>query len=120
MTQFASTAQFLYDRSIRQVTVKVSKNLEHALTLVGKCKHQSVLRRVLTIVNALPLPTTVSCTYIAEPWRLLSVTDSAIVERVKQKFGVFELVCLGRFRNLNTWLEAEKMKENFKIWKPSK
>ena len=27
--------------------------------------------------------------------------------------------CLGGFRNLNTWLEGEKMKENFKIWKPS-
>ena len=27
--------------------------------------------------------------------------------------------CLGGFRNLNTWLEAKKMKENFKIWKPS-
>ena len=27
--------------------------------------------------------------------------------------------CLGGFRNLNTWLEAVKMKENFKIWKPS-
>ena len=27
--------------------------------------------------------------------------------------------CLSGFRNLNTWLEAEKMKENFKIWKPS-
>ena len=26
---------------------------------------------------------------------------------------------LGVFRNLNTWLEAEKLKENFKIWKPS-
>ena len=56
---------------------------------------------------------------IAEPWRLLLVTDSAIIKRVKQEFGVSRLVCLGGFRNLNTWLEAEKMKETFKIWKPS-
>ena len=51
MTRFASTAQFLYDRLIRSVTTKVSKNLERALTLVRKCKHQSVLRRVVTIVS---------------------------------------------------------------------
>ena len=62
---------------------------------------------------------TLGRTCIAEPWQLLSITNSAIVERVKLEFRVFGLVCLGGFRNLNTWLEAEKMKENFKIWKPS-
>ena len=66
-----------------------------------------------------PMDPTLGRACIAEPWRLLSVTDSAIVKRVKQEFGVFGLFCLGGFRNLNTWLEAKKMKENFKIWKPS-
>ena len=51
MTRFASTTQFLYDRSIRWVTAKVSKNLERALTLVRKCKHQSILRRFIMIVS---------------------------------------------------------------------
>jgi len=51
MTRFASTTRFLYDCPIRQVTTEVSENLERALTLLRKCKHWSVLQRVVTIVS---------------------------------------------------------------------
>ncbi|KAK7853333.1 triphosphate tunel metalloenzyme 3, partial [Quercus suber] len=52
-----------------------------------------------------PMGPTLGHACIAEPWQLLSITDSAIVERVKLEFGVSGLVwlvCLGGFRNLNT------------------
>ncbi|KAK7838760.1 triphosphate tunel metalloenzyme 3 [Quercus suber] len=49
-----------------------------------------------------PMDPTLGRACIAEPWQLLSVTYSTIVKRMKQEFGVFGLVCLGGFRNLNT------------------
>lgn len=52
VVRFATSAQSLYERPIRRVVSEVSKNLERSLTLVRKCKRQSVLRRVVTIVSA--------------------------------------------------------------------
>ncbi|XP_021812798.1 uncharacterized protein LOC110755819 [Prunus avium] len=52
VVRFATTAPFLYERPIRRIVAEVSKNLERALTLVRKCKRQSVLRRVVTITSA--------------------------------------------------------------------
>ncbi|KAL9423852.1 hypothetical protein AB3S75_035861 [Citrus x aurantiifolia] len=52
VVRFTTPAQSLYERPIRRVVSEVSKNLERSLTLVRKCKRQSVLRRVVTIVSA--------------------------------------------------------------------
>ncbi|ONI27480.1 hypothetical protein PRUPE_1G089500 [Prunus persica] len=52
VVRFATTAPFLYERPIRRIVAEVSKNLERALTLVHKCKRQSILRRVVTITSA--------------------------------------------------------------------
>jgi hypothetical protein len=52
LVRFATTMPSLYERPIRRVIAEVLKNLERALTLVRKCKRQSVLRRVVTIVSA--------------------------------------------------------------------
>ncbi|XP_062158665.1 uncharacterized protein LOC133866126 [Alnus glutinosa] len=52
LVRLATTTPSLYERPIRRVIAEVSKNLERALTLVRKCKRQSVLRRVVTIVSA--------------------------------------------------------------------
>lgn len=51
VVRFTTSAQSLYERPIRRVVSEVSKNLERALTLVRKCKRQSVLRRVVTLVT---------------------------------------------------------------------
>ncbi|OMO78323.1 Armadillo [Corchorus capsularis] len=52
LVRFTTSAQFLYERPIRRVVSEVSKNLERALTLVRKCKRQSILRRVVRITSA--------------------------------------------------------------------
>lgn len=52
LVRLATPTAFLYERPIRRVVAEVSKNLERAVTLVRKCKHQSVLRRVVKIVSA--------------------------------------------------------------------
>uniref|UniRef100_A0A7N2LNC0 CYTH domain-containing protein n=1 Tax=Quercus lobata TaxID=97700 RepID=A0A7N2LNC0_QUELO len=57
-----------------------------------------------------PMDPTLGRACIAEPWRLLSVTDSAIVERVKQEFGVSGLVCLGGFRNVRSVYDWQGLK----------
>ncbi|XP_075664222.1 triphosphate tunnel metalloenzyme 3-like isoform X2 [Castanea sativa] len=57
-----------------------------------------------------PMDPTLGRACIAEPWRLLSLTDSAIVERVKQEFGVSGLVCLGGFRNVRSVYDWQGLK----------
>lgn len=52
VVRFTTSAQSLYERPIRRIVSEVSKNLERSLNLVRKCKRQSVLRRVVTIVSA--------------------------------------------------------------------
>ncbi|KAI4314379.1 hypothetical protein L6164_027293 [Bauhinia variegata] len=52
LVRFATTTPSLYERPVRRVAAELSKNLERALTLVRKCKRQSILRRVVTIVSA--------------------------------------------------------------------
>ncbi|KAF7809334.1 ARM REPEAT PROTEIN INTERACTING WITH ABF2 isoform X1 [Senna tora] len=52
LVRFATTTPSLYERPIRRVAADLSKNLERALTLVRKCKRQSILRRVVNIVGA--------------------------------------------------------------------
>lgn len=52
LVRFATTTPSLYERPIRRVAAELSKNLERALTLVRKCKRQSILRRVVNIVSA--------------------------------------------------------------------
>uniref|UniRef100_A0A803PGV1 DUF7792 domain-containing protein n=1 Tax=Cannabis sativa TaxID=3483 RepID=A0A803PGV1_CANSA len=52
LVRFSTTTPSLYERPVRRVVAEVSKNLERALTLVRKCKRQSVLRRVVTITSA--------------------------------------------------------------------
>ncbi|KAA0061062.1 hypothetical protein IC582_006781 [Cucumis melo] len=49
--RFATGTPAIYERPIRRVVAEVSKNLERALTLVRKCKHQSALRRVMSITS---------------------------------------------------------------------
>ncbi|KAM0987566.1 hypothetical protein COP2_011930 [Malus domestica] len=52
VVRLATAAPVLYERPIRRIVAEVSKNLERALTLVRKCKRQSILRRVVTITSA--------------------------------------------------------------------
>ncbi|KAF8040776.1 hypothetical protein BT93_B2873 [Corymbia citriodora subsp. variegata] len=52
LVRFTTSAQSLYDRPIRRVAADVSRHLERALALSRKCKHQSILRRVVTITGA--------------------------------------------------------------------
>lgn len=52
LVRFTTSVQSLYERPIRRVISEVSKNLERALTLVRKCKRQSILRRVVRITSA--------------------------------------------------------------------
>ncbi|KAL6193257.1 hypothetical protein ACLB2K_034341 [Fragaria x ananassa] len=52
VVRLSTTTPFLYERPIRRIIAEVCKNLERALTLVRKCKRQSVLRRVVTITSA--------------------------------------------------------------------
>lgn len=49
---------------------------------------------------------------VAEPWRLLHIEDSDIMERVKREFGVGQesLVCLGGFRNVRAVYEWNGLK----------
>ncbi|XP_059641906.1 triphosphate tunnel metalloenzyme 3-like [Cornus florida] len=49
-----------------------------------------------------PIDPVLGRTCVAEPWRLLSINSSRILNRVKEEFGVGEkgLVCLGGFRNV--------------------
>ena len=70
------------------------------------------LKLVNSINRGLNFPTdpTLGRACIAEPWWLLSVTDSAIVERVKQEFGVFRLLCLGGFRNVRLVYDWQGLK----------
>lgn len=51
LVRFATTTPSLYERPVRRVVSEVSKNLERGLTLVRKCKHQNVLRRVVSITS---------------------------------------------------------------------
>ncbi|KAL6351435.1 hypothetical protein AAG906_040789 [Vitis piasezkii] len=50
--RIVTSTPFLYERPIRCVVAAVCRTLERALALVRKCKHRSVLRRVVTIINA--------------------------------------------------------------------
>ncbi|XWS69061.1 hypothetical protein CRYUN_Cryun04dG0147300 [Craigia yunnanensis] len=52
LVRFTTSVQSLYERPIRRVISEVSKNLVRALTLVRKCKRQSILRRVVRITSA--------------------------------------------------------------------
>lgn len=52
VARLTTTTTALYERPIRRIVAEVSKNLERAISLVRKCKHQSVLRRVVTITSA--------------------------------------------------------------------
>ncbi|XP_043707242.1 uncharacterized protein LOC122656694 [Telopea speciosissima] len=52
VVRFATSTPSLYERSLRRIVADVSKNLERALTLVRKCKHSGVLRRVVNITSA--------------------------------------------------------------------
>lgn len=52
LVRFTTSAQSLYDRPIRRVAADVSRHLERALALARKCKHQNILRRVVTITSA--------------------------------------------------------------------
>lgn len=52
LVRFTTSAQSLYDRPVRRVAADVSRHLERALALARKCKHQSILRRVVTITSA--------------------------------------------------------------------
>ncbi|KAE8730202.1 Copper amine oxidase family protein isoform 1 [Hibiscus syriacus] len=52
LVRSTTSVQSLYERPIRRVVSEVSKNLERALTLVRKCKRQSILRRVVRITSA--------------------------------------------------------------------
>ncbi|KAG4208494.1 hypothetical protein ERO13_A03G136000v2 [Gossypium hirsutum] len=52
LVRSTTSVQCLYERPIRRVVSEVSKNLERALTLVRKCKRQSILRRVVRITSA--------------------------------------------------------------------
>ncbi|XP_022776146.1 ARM REPEAT PROTEIN INTERACTING WITH ABF2 [Durio zibethinus] len=52
LVRFTTSVQSLYERPIRRVLSEVLKNLERALTLVRKCKRQSILRRVVRITSA--------------------------------------------------------------------
>ncbi|KAF3431201.1 hypothetical protein FNV43_RR25931 [Rhamnella rubrinervis] len=52
VVRFTTTTPSLYERPISRIVAEVSKNLERALTLVRKCKRQSILRRVVTITSA--------------------------------------------------------------------
>lgn len=51
LVRFTTAAQSLYERPIRRVVAEVSRNLDRALTLVRKCKHQNILRRVVKITS---------------------------------------------------------------------
>ncbi|KAJ4973516.1 hypothetical protein NE237_006690 [Protea cynaroides] len=50
--RFATSTPSLYEHPLRRIVAEVSKNLERALTLVRKCKHSGVLRRVVTITTS--------------------------------------------------------------------
>ena len=52
LVRFATTNPALYERPIRRVAAELSKNLERTLTLIRKCKRQSILRRVVALVTA--------------------------------------------------------------------
>ncbi|XP_058093656.1 ARM REPEAT PROTEIN INTERACTING WITH ABF2 [Magnolia sinica] len=47
----SSLSSSIYDRPIRRIVSEAVKNLERALTLVRKCRHSGVLRRVVTITS---------------------------------------------------------------------
>ncbi|GLT36614.1 hypothetical protein SLA2020_109810 [Shorea laevis] len=51
LVRFTTTVQSLYERPIRRVVAEVLRNLERALTLVRKCKHHNILRRVVAITS---------------------------------------------------------------------
>ncbi|KAK8627437.1 hypothetical protein V6N13_135048 [Hibiscus sabdariffa] len=51
LVRSTTSVQSLYERPIRRVVSESSKNLERALTLVRKCKRQSILRRVVRITS---------------------------------------------------------------------
>ncbi|KAH7550514.1 hypothetical protein ACOSP7_024125 [Xanthoceras sorbifolium] len=50
--RLAASTQTLYDRPVRRVVADVTKNLDRALTLVRKCKHNGVLRHVFAITTS--------------------------------------------------------------------
>ncbi|KAL5552821.1 hypothetical protein UlMin_040222 [Ulmus minor] len=51
VVRFATTTPAMYERPVRRIVADVSKNLDRAITLVRKCKHRSVLRRVVAITS---------------------------------------------------------------------
>ncbi|KAH7570341.1 hypothetical protein JRO89_XS05G0090400 [Xanthoceras sorbifolium] len=66
VVRLTTSVQSLYERPVRRVISEVSKNLERALTLVRKCKRQSILRRVVTIVS------------VADFRKLLNLLDASV------------------------------------------
>ncbi|PKI48468.1 triphosphate tunnel metalloenzyme 3-like [Punica granatum] len=52
-----------------------------------------------------PLDPVLARTLVAEPSRILSVNPSNVVRRVREEYGVKELVCLGGFRNVRSVYE---------------
>ncbi|PON99027.1 Coatomer beta subunit [Trema orientale] len=77
LVRFATTTPSLYERPVRRVVAEVSKNLERALTLVRKCKHQSVLRRVVSITSA------------ADFRKLFALLESSVGD-MKWLLGIFD------------------------------
>ncbi|KAF7134266.1 hypothetical protein RHSIM_Rhsim08G0210300 [Rhododendron simsii] len=59
-----------------------------------------------------PIDPTVARAAVAEPWRLLSLSSSRIMKRVKEEFGVGEngLDCLGGFRNVRNVFDWKGLK----------
>ncbi|EEF51937.1 hypothetical protein RCOM_1509330 [Ricinus communis] len=51
VVRFTSCTPSLYDRPLRRIISDITKNLERALTLVRKCKHNNVLRQVFSITS---------------------------------------------------------------------
>lgn len=57
-----------------------------------------------------PLDPVLARSFIPEPSRILSIRPSSIVKRVREEYGVNELVCLGEFRNVRSVYEWKGLK----------
>ncbi|XP_062110391.1 uncharacterized protein LOC133822165 [Humulus lupulus] len=77
LVRLSTTTPSLYERPVRRVVAEVSKNLERALTLVRKCKRQSVLRRVVTITS------------VADFRKLFAFLESSVGD-LKWLVGIFD------------------------------
>lgn len=79
LVRFSAATPFLYEPPIRRVASDISNNLRRALTLVRKCKRQSIVRRVVTIVSAADFRKVLNFleASIADMKWLLSIFDTA-------------------------------------------